>query len=58
MAATPIMDPKDEPQTARARERNRPGRGLLLGIDPILVRLGFEHYGQGRLYALPSHPAP
>ena len=37
MATTPIMDPKDNAQTARARERNRPGRGLLLGIDPILL---------------------
>ena len=37
MATTPIMDPKDEPQTARARERRKPGRGLLLGIDPILL---------------------
>jgi rod shape determining protein RodA len=37
MATTPIMDPQDEPQTARARDRQSRGRGLLLGIDPILL---------------------
>ena len=36
MATTPIHDPEDLAQSARAR-RQRERRGLLLGIDPILL---------------------